>query len=85
MDNHVLSSTSAVGENSYSYPLMHIPEAGVICFVDNNSEGKASGDLMYYRWPDVRNLDDVDKMLRSCDSSYRLGVTNNDDELGWFT
>nr|GEW65986.1 protein LNK1 isoform X2 [Tanacetum cinerariifolium] len=63
----------------------HGTSDGVICFVDNNSEGKASGDLMYYRWPDVRNLDDVDKMLRSCDSSYRLGVTNNDDELGWFT
>ncbi|GKB77322.1 LNK1-like protein isoform X1, partial [Tanacetum coccineum] len=85
MDNHVLSSTSAAGENPYSYPLTHIPEAGDICFVDNDSGGKASGDLMYYSWPDIGNLDDVDKMLRSCDSSFGLGVTNNDDELGWFT
>ncbi|GKF08779.1 LNK1-like protein isoform X1 [Tanacetum coccineum] len=61
--------------------MTHIPEAG---FVDNNSEGKASGDLMYYSWPDIENLDDVDKML-SCDSSFGLGVTNKDDELCWFT
>nr|GEW68976.1 protein LNK1 isoform X1 [Tanacetum cinerariifolium] len=46
------------------------------------SEGKASGDLMYYSWHDIGNLDDVDKMLRSCDSSFGLGVTNKDDELG---
>ncbi|GJW70505.1 LNK1-like protein isoform X1 [Tanacetum coccineum] len=31
------------------------------------------------------NLDDVDKMLRSCDSSFGLGVTNKDNELRWFT
>lgn len=24
-------------------------------------------------------------MCRSCDSSFGLGVTDNDDELGWFT
>ncbi|GJS24479.1 F-box domain containing protein, partial [Tanacetum coccineum] len=34
---------------------------------------------------DIGNLNDVDKMLRSCDSSFGLGVTNKDDELGWFT
>ncbi|GKB09854.1 ribonuclease H-like domain-containing protein, partial [Tanacetum coccineum] len=33
----------------------------------------------------LANLDDVEKMLRSCDSSFGLGVTNKDDELRWFT
>lgn len=85
VDDQVLSGTSAAGDNPYSYPLTHIPEAGDMCFVDNNCQGKASGDLIYYGWPDIGNFEEVDKMLRSCDSSFGLGVTNNDDELGWFT
>ncbi|KAI3789022.1 hypothetical protein L2E82_01806 [Cichorium intybus] len=76
-------ATSAAGDdNSYSYPLTHISQQDDLY----NCEGKESGDLLYYGWPDdIGNFEDVDKMLRSCDSSFGLGVTNNDDELGWFT
>ncbi|CAI9287076.1 unnamed protein product [Lactuca saligna] len=41
----------------------------------------AAGDLLYYGWPDIGNFEDVDNMLRNCDSSFGL---NNDEELGWF-
>ncbi|KAI7757210.1 hypothetical protein M8C21_023718 [Ambrosia artemisiifolia] len=79
-------TTSATGDNnSYSYPLTQMSQAGDLCFVDNNGQDKESGDLLYYSWPDIGNFDDVDKMLRSCDSSFGLGVTDNNDELGWFT
>lgn len=78
--------TSVAGDNnSYSYPLTHISQQGDLCFVDNNCEDKESGDLLYYGWPDIGNFEDVDKMLRGCDSSFGLGVTDNDGELGWFT
>lgn len=79
-------ATSATGDNnSYSYPLTHVTQEGELCFVDNSCENKESGDLLYYSWPDIGNFEDVDKMLRSCDSSFGLGVPDNDDELSWFT
>nr|XP_043623827.1 protein LNK1 [Erigeron canadensis] len=84
--DHVLSGTSAAGDNkSYSYPLTHISQEGDLCFVDNNCEDKGSSDLLYYGWPDIENFEDVDQLIRSCDSSFGLGVTNNDTELGWYT
>ncbi|KAI3803827.1 hypothetical protein L1987_31989 [Smallanthus sonchifolius] len=79
-------ATSATGDNnSYSYTPTQLSQAGDLCFVDNNCEDKDSGDLLYYGWPDIGNFEDVDKMLRGCDSSFGLGVTDNDGELGWFT
>ncbi|XP_076959655.1 protein LNK1-like isoform X2 [Bidens hawaiensis] len=67
-------ATSATGDNnSYSYPLAQVSQ-GDLCFSDNNCEDKESGELLYYNWSDIGNFEDVDKMLRSCDSS-----------LGWFT
>ncbi|KAI3715804.1 hypothetical protein L6452_22791 [Arctium lappa] len=85
VDDRVLSGTSAAGDsNSYSYPLTHISQSEDLCFVESNCEDKASSDLLYYGWPDIGNFEDVDKMLRSCDSSFGLGATDNDDELDWF-
>ncbi|KAJ0514043.1 putative LNK family protein [Helianthus annuus] len=66
------ATSATCDNNSYSY-------------VDNNCQDKESGDLLYYSWSDIGNFEDVDKMLRSCDSSFGLGVTDNNDELGWFT
>lgn len=65
VDDRALNGTSAAGDrNSYRYPLTHISQEGDLCFVDNNSEDKESGDLLYYGWPDMGNFEDVDKMLR---------------------
>ncbi|XP_076888287.1 protein LNK1-like [Bidens hawaiensis] len=75
------ATSAADDNNSYSYTLT---QAGNLCFVDNNCE-KESADLSYYNWPDIGNFEDVDKMLRSCDSSFGLGVADNDVELGWFS
>ncbi|KAF5760214.1 putative LNK family protein [Helianthus annuus] len=75
------ATSASADNNSYSYTLT---QAGDLCFVDSNCE-KESGDLLYYGWPDIGNFDDVDKMLRSCDSSFGLGATDNADELGWFS
>ncbi|KAL8242417.1 hypothetical protein R6Q59_012719 [Mikania micrantha] len=76
-------ATSAAGDNnSCSYTLTHRED---FSFVDNNCEEKESGDLLYYGLPDIENFEDIDKMLRSCDSSFGLGVADTNDELGWFT
>ncbi|XP_071715504.1 protein LNK1-like isoform X2 [Rutidosis leptorrhynchoides] len=69
VDDHVLNGTPAAGDNNFYRYPQHV----------------MAGDLLDYGWPDMGNLEDVDKMLRSCDSSFGLGVTSNDDELGWFT
>ncbi|CAH1426194.1 unnamed protein product [Lactuca virosa] len=70
--------TSAAGDdNSYSYPLTHISQPEDLY----NCEDKESGDLLYYGWSDIGNFEDVDNMLRNCDSSFGL---NNNEELGWF-
>ncbi|KAK2982343.1 hypothetical protein RJ640_009040 [Escallonia rubra] len=75
----------AIGDNSYNYSLSQISQTDEdLSFFDNDCEGKESGDLLYYGWPDIGNFEDVDRMFRSCDSSFGLGVTGNEDELGWF-
>lgn len=71
-------TSAACDDNSYNYPLTHISQSEDLY----NCENKESGDLLYYGWPDIGNLDDVDNMLRSCDSSFGL---DNGEELRWFT
>ncbi|KAI3445725.1 hypothetical protein Pfo_002390, partial [Paulownia fortunei] len=49
-----------------------------------NTEEKDSSDFLYYGWPEIGNFEDVDRMFRSCDSTFGL-VASKEDELGWFT
>lgn len=77
--------STAVNRSSYDYSLGHISQTDDLNFFDNDCEDKESSDLLYYNWPDIGNFEDVDRMFRSCDSSFGLGVTGNEDELGWFS
>ncbi|KAJ8562854.1 hypothetical protein K7X08_031306 [Anisodus acutangulus] len=75
----------AVGENLYSYPPVPISQADDdLSVFDSNHEDKNITDLLYYSWPEMENFDDVDRMLRSCDSTFGLGASMEDD-LGWFS
>ncbi|XP_049388566.1 protein LNK1 isoform X3 [Solanum stenotomum] len=76
---------AAVGENSYSYPLGPISQADDdLSFLDNSCDDKDSNDLLYYSWPEIENFEDVDRMFRSCDSTFGFGPGSEDD-LGWLS
>ncbi|XP_030550324.1 protein LNK1 [Rhodamnia argentea] len=83
-DGHVIDERCAAVDNSmYSYSLNHIsPTENNLNFF--NHEDKESNDL-YYGWPDIGNFEDVDKIFRSCDSTFGVGSLSNDDDLGWFS
>ncbi|CAN4110581.1 unnamed protein product [Withania somnifera] len=85
-NGHTLDDkNAAVGENSYSYPLGPISQAGDdLSFLDNSCEEKDSNDLLYYSWPEIENFEDVDRMFRSCDSTFGFGPGSEDD-LGWLS
>lgn len=78
---------SAVDNNLYSYPLSHISKTdNDLSFFDNDCEDKESSDPLYYGWPDdIGNFEDVDRMFRSCDSTFGLGSLSNEDDLCWFS
>ncbi|PHT51510.1 hypothetical protein CQW23_05972 [Capsicum baccatum] len=76
---------AAVEENSYNYPLGPISQADDdLSFLDNSCEDKDSNDLLYYNWPEIETFEDVDRMFRSCDSTFGFGPGNEDD-LGWLS
>ncbi|PON39088.1 dentin sialophosphoprotein-like protein [Trema orientale] len=75
-----------VDNNVYRYPLSQVPQTGNdLSFFDNDNEDKENGDLLYYGWPDIGNFEDVDRMFRSCDSTFGIESLNNDEELCWFS
>ncbi|PQQ01075.1 protein LNK1 isoform X2 [Prunus yedoensis var. nudiflora] len=84
-DNIMGDGCTVVDNNLYDYPLNHISETdNDLSFLDNDREDRDSSDLLYYGWPDIGNFEDVDRMFRSCDSTFGLGSLNNEDELCWF-
>lgn len=77
---------AAVDNNLYRYPLNQISQSdNDLSFLDNDCEDKVSSDLLYYGWPDIGNFEDVDRMFRSCDSTFGLGSLSNEDDFCWFT
>ncbi|XP_028055845.1 protein LNK1-like isoform X2 [Camellia sinensis] len=77
---------AVVDSNSYNYPLGDISETeNDFSLFHNDSEGKESNDLLYYAWPDIGNLEDVDRMFRSCESTFGIGGAGNEDDLCWFS
>lgn len=74
--------TVAVGD---SVGFQHLfPEADNILSFFDNSGGKDSSDLSCYSLDDMDIFEDVDRMLRSCDSTFVLG-TSQEDDLGWLS
>nr|XP_025886369.1 protein LNK1-like isoform X4 [Solanum lycopersicum] len=76
---------SAVRDNLHSYPLGPVSQADDdLGFLDSNHEDKSSTELLYYNWPEMENFEDVDRMFGSCDSTFGVGASIEDD-LGWFS
>ncbi|XP_021899877.1 protein LNK1 isoform X3 [Carica papaya] len=84
-DNPILGGGStATGSDLFPYPLNHISQTeSDLSFFDNGREDKESSDL-FYGWPDIENFEDVDRMFRSCDSTFGLGSLSNEENLCWF-
>lgn len=84
-DSMLIDKSAAVDSNSYNYPLDPLSQTDDdLSFFDSDRNGKDSSDFLYYGWPDIGNFEDVDRMFRSCDSTFGLGASN-EDELGWFS
>ncbi|KAL7227750.1 hypothetical protein ACSBR1_022598 [Camellia fascicularis] len=74
-DPNTIERCAAVDSNSYRYPL------GDICQTDDGLSFLDNDD----GWPDIGNFDDVDRMFRSCDSTFGLGSVGNEDEFSWLS
>ncbi|KAL1204074.1 Protein LNK1 [Cardamine amara subsp. amara] len=82
-DPMLCDSSAATHDGVYNYSLNNIPDAeNNLSFFDNGD--KESNDL-FYGWGDMGNFEDVNNMLRSCDSTFGLDSLNNGDGLGWFS
>ncbi|GFP98691.1 hypothetical protein PHJA_002013000 [Phtheirospermum japonicum] len=76
--------TTAAGKTTtFSDAIGNIGQADNNLDFFENTEDKDSSELLYYGWPEIGNFDDVDRMFRSCDSTFGLG-TSKEDEVGWF-
>ncbi|RZC49311.1 hypothetical protein C5167_017733 [Papaver somniferum] len=53
-------------------------------FCAGEEEQKDSTNLLYHGWPDIGNLEDVEKMF-SCDSTYGQGSSSYDNEVSWLS
>ncbi|XP_031253200.1 protein LNK1 isoform X1 [Pistacia vera] len=86
-ENHILGDRCvSEDDNVYCYPLNHISQAdNDLSFLDSDREDKESSDLLYYGWSDIGNFEDVDRMFRSCDSTFGLGSLSNEQDLCWFS
>ncbi|XP_019094084.1 PREDICTED: protein LNK1-like isoform X1 [Camelina sativa] len=82
-DPMLCDNSATTHDVAYNYSLNNIPNAeNNLNFFDNGD--KESNDL-FYGWDDIGNFEDVDNMLRSCDSTFGLNSLNNEDDLGWFS
>ncbi|KAG2301076.1 hypothetical protein Bca4012_059196 [Brassica carinata] len=83
-DPILCDSSTATNDGLYNiYTLNNIPDAeNNLSFMNNRDKG--SNDL-FYDWGDMGNFEDVDNMLRNCDSTFGLGSTDNEDDLCWFS
>ncbi|KAG8368683.1 hypothetical protein BUALT_Bualt15G0071200 [Buddleja alternifolia] len=83
-DTIVGCKITAIDNNSFSYPLADITQTNNNLDFFENTKDKESSELLYYGWPEIGNFEDVDRMFRSCDSTFGLGASN-EDELGWLS
>ncbi|KAL2937270.1 Protein LNK1 [Bienertia sinuspersici] len=75
----------SLSNNLYQYELNNATHSeSDLGFFGNNLGDKESNDLLYYGWTEIENFEDVDRMFRSCDSTFGLGIDSNDG-LGWLS
>ncbi|XP_012436025.1 protein LNK1 isoform X1 [Gossypium raimondii] len=85
-DSILVDKCDTEDNNVYRFPLNHISKADDdLSFFNNKNEDKENSDLLYYGWGDIGNFEDVDRMFRSCDSTFGLGSLSNEDDLCWFS
>ncbi|KAL1059844.1 hypothetical protein V6Z11_1Z002100 [Gossypium hirsutum] len=73
-EDPVLVDNWAIEDNNiYRFPLNHM----------SDTNDKENCDLLCYAWGDIGNFEDVDRMFRSCDSTFGLGSLSNEDDLCW--
>ncbi|KAJ9141479.1 hypothetical protein P3X46_032016 [Hevea brasiliensis] len=87
-DDPILGEKSTADDtDTHLFTLSHVSQTdNDLNFFDNDREDKENSDLLYYGWPDdIGNFEDVDRMFRSCDSTFGLGSLSNEDDLCWFS
>ncbi|KAE8660978.1 Dentin sialophosphoprotein-related, putative isoform 2 [Hibiscus syriacus] len=85
-DSLLVDKCATEDYNDYCFPLNHITAADDdLRFFNNNLEDKENGDLLYFGLGEMGNFEDVDRMFRSCDSTFGLGSFGNEDDLCWFS
>ncbi|KAK9110680.1 hypothetical protein Sjap_018740 [Stephania japonica] len=86
-DDASLSNKGTTIESSLCrFPLGDMsPTDDELKFFGGTHDEKESSDLLYYGWPDIGNFEDVDRMFRSCDSTFGIGSSANNDELSWLS
>ncbi|OVA14188.1 hypothetical protein BVC80_9029g13 [Macleaya cordata] len=86
-DNTLGSNAASINGSMCQFSLDDIsPTDSDLELFSNEHEDKESNFLSYYGWPDIGNFEDVDRMFRSCDSTFGQGnATTTDDELSWFS
>ncbi|KAJ0238276.1 hypothetical protein HA466_0243660 [Hirschfeldia incana] len=75
------TSTNDGVYNIYSHNNVAEDSENNLSFLNNGD--KENNDL-FYGWGDMESFEDVDNMLRNCDSTFGLDNTSNEDELCWF-
>ncbi|KAE8702194.1 Dentin sialophosphoprotein-related, putative isoform 2 [Hibiscus syriacus] len=72
--------------NDYRFPLNHITATDDdLRFSINNHDYKENGHLLYFGLGDIGNFEDVDRMFRSCDSTFGMESFCDEDDLYWFS
>ncbi|XP_022744264.1 protein LNK1-like isoform X2 [Durio zibethinus] len=85
-DPALVDKCATEDNNVYHFPLNQISQTDDdLSFFNNSHEEKENSDLLYYGWGDIGNFEDVDRMFRSCDSTFGLGSLSNEDDLCWFS
>ncbi|XP_047981531.1 protein LNK1-like isoform X1 [Salvia hispanica] len=76
--------TTGFKTNSSTDPLGDITHAGNNLNFFENDEVKDSSDFFNFGWPEIENFEDVDRIFRSCDSTFGLGASR-EDEFPWYS
>ncbi|KZV22759.1 hypothetical protein F511_05391 [Dorcoceras hygrometricum] len=83
-NNTALSDKIAAVDNSFSYPLDDITQTNKDIVFFERTEEKDPSDFLYYGWPEIGNFEDVDRIFSSCDSTFGVG-SSKEDELRWLS
>ncbi|KAL9272395.1 LNK1-like protein [Drosera capensis] len=73
---------AAMNGNMYPCVFSRVPSSEE--FSSTDQQDKETSDLLCYGWPSMEDFEDVDRMFRSCDSTFGVGIDDEDD-LSWLS